>query len=148
MYCILWDLFCHFPHCVEMWPYEVDVHKGEGLGISRHGEGVKISESVDIFYGWLFCECLSCRHVQVSNSDAIAFYERFGFRIIDRKENYYKRIEPADAFVLQKNLKPIPETDGSTGGVESCEITMGSPTQSETVSTAEWPSRTRWLPMW
>jgi len=120
-----------------IFPTVLECDHMKWMSISRHREGVKMSESVDIFYGWLFCECLSCRHVQVSNSDAIAFYERFGFRIIDRKENYYKRIEPADAFVLQKNLKPIPETDGSTGGVESCEITMGSPTQSETVSTAE-----------
>jgi N-alpha-acetyltransferase 50 len=43
--------------------------------------------------------------VQVSNKDAIAFYEKFGFHIVERKENYYKRIEPADAFVVQKNLK-------------------------------------------
>ncbi|KAF4024960.1 hypothetical protein G4228_016899 [Cervus hanglu yarkandensis] len=30
---------------------------------------------------------------------------RFGFEIIETKKNYYKRIEPADAHVLQKNLK-------------------------------------------
>jgi N-alpha-acetyltransferase 50 len=46
-----------------------------------------------------------CSHVQVSNKDAISFYEKFGFNIVERKENYYKRIEPADAFVVQKNLK-------------------------------------------
>lgn len=75
-------------------------------------------------------------HVQVSNSDAIAFYERFGFRIIDRKENYYKRIEPADAFVLQKNLKPA--TEDSDAAVESSDSTVVSPSsQSETVSTVE-----------
>jgi ribosomal protein S18 acetylase RimI-like enzyme len=44
-------------------------------------------------------------HVQVSNADAIAFYEKFGFSIVERKENYYKRIEPTDAFVLQRNLR-------------------------------------------
>ena len=82
--------------------------------------------------------CLLHRHVQVSNSDAIAFYERFGFRIIDRKENYYKRIEPADAFVLQKNLKSTPTTEEEASAVvESSEITLVSPTQSETVSTME-----------
>ncbi|ELU09987.1 hypothetical protein CAPTEDRAFT_170881 [Capitella teleta] len=48
-------------------------------------------------------------HVQVNNESAIGFYEKFGFKIVDRKENYYKRIEPADAFVLEKDLT----TDGS-----------------------------------
>jgi ribosomal protein S18 acetylase RimI-like enzyme len=44
-------------------------------------------------------------HVQVSNKDAIAFYEKFGFHTVELKTNYYKRIEPADAFVVQKDLK-------------------------------------------
>uniref|UniRef100_A0A8C0WX26 Uncharacterized protein n=1 Tax=Castor canadensis TaxID=51338 RepID=A0A8C0WX26_CASCN len=40
----------------------------------------------------------------VSYSDK--FYKvKFGFEIIETKKNYYKRIEPADAHVLQKNLK-------------------------------------------
>ena len=39
-------------------------------------------------------------HVQISNEDAIKFYEKSGFAIVEKKENYYKRIEPADAYVL------------------------------------------------
>jgi len=44
-------------------------------------------------------------HVQVNNTSAISFYEKFGFEIVDRKENYYKKIEPADAYVLQRTFK-------------------------------------------
>lgn len=45
-------------------------------------------------------------HVQVNNESAIAFYDKFGFEIVEKKENYYKRIEPADAYVLQKTFRP------------------------------------------
>lgn len=47
---------------------------------------------------------LFSRHVQISNEAALAFYNKFGFRVVDKKEGYYKRIEPADAFVLVKDL--------------------------------------------
>ena len=43
--------------------------------------------------------------VQVHNEDAINFYKNFGFDIVETKQQYYKRIEPADAYVLEKNLK-------------------------------------------
>ena len=45
------------------------------------------------------------RHVQINNEGAIHFYEQHGFEIVEEKKNYYKRIEPADAFVLQKTFK-------------------------------------------
>ncbi|XP_030376598.1 probable N-acetyltransferase san [Scaptodrosophila lebanonensis] len=44
-------------------------------------------------------------HVQINNNGAIEFYKKFGFEIVDTKEQYYKRIEPADAHVLQKTLR-------------------------------------------
>ncbi|XP_074605016.1 putative N-acetyltransferase san [Brevipalpus obovatus] len=44
-------------------------------------------------------------HVQIDNEGAMNFYKKFGFEIISKKENYYKRIEPAAAYVLQKKLK-------------------------------------------
>jgi len=44
-------------------------------------------------------------HVQVNNQSAIDFYKKFGFEIVETKEQYYKRIEPADAHVLMKVLR-------------------------------------------
>jgi len=56
-------------------------------------------------------------HVQVNNDSAIKFYKRFGFDIVETKEQYYKRIEPADAHVLEKRLRPRKDSDvnGSAG---------------------------------
>lgn len=42
----------------------------------------------------------------MNNVGAIDFYKKFGFEIHETKKHYYKRIEPADAHVLQKTLRP------------------------------------------
>ncbi|KAI1286004.1 N-alpha-acetyltransferase 50 [Halotydeus destructor] len=56
-------------------------------------------------------------HVQISNETAINFYKKFDFEIIETKEHYYKRIEPADAHVLQKTLRKKPaQANPSTAG--------------------------------
>lgn len=44
----------------------------------------------------------------MNNQSAIDFYKKFGFEIVETKEQYYKRIEPADAHVLMKLLRPQP----------------------------------------
>ena len=51
----------------------------------------------------------------MNNEGAIKFYEKFGFEIVERKQNYYKRIEPADAFVLQKTFRKTdtPQVNGA-----------------------------------
>lgn len=54
------------------------------------------------------------RHVQVNNESAIEFYKKFGFEIVETKEQYYKRIEPAGAHVLEKNLRTSPIHQNST----------------------------------
>ena len=43
----------------------------------------------------------------MNNEDAINFYKKFGFDIVETKQQYYKRIEPADAYVLEKKLKRV-----------------------------------------
>lgn len=41
----------------------------------------------------------------MNNECAIEFYQKFGFEIVETREQYYKRIEPAGAHVLEKNLR-------------------------------------------
>ena len=44
-------------------------------------------------------------HVQVNNKSAISLYDRFGFDIVETKENYYSTniTGPRGAYVMQKN---------------------------------------------
>jgi ribosomal protein S18 acetylase RimI-like enzyme len=44
-------------------------------------------------------------HVQTSNEEAINFYKKFEFEVVETIKDYYKRIEPRDCYVLQKPLK-------------------------------------------
>lgn len=44
-------------------------------------------------------------HVQSNNSGAIQFYNKFGFEIVETKEDYYKKIEPSSALVLRKRIQ-------------------------------------------
>lgn len=60
-----------------------------------------------------FAHC-NYRHVQVNNECAIEFYQKFGFEIVETKEQYYKRIEPAGAHVLEKNLRTPQNNQNST----------------------------------
>ncbi|CAG0915799.1 unnamed protein product [Notodromas monacha] len=76
----------------------------------RHGIGTKMLEHVLAFvekdgnFDSVFL------HVQISNEGAINFYKKFGFEIIETKDHYYKRIEPADAHVLAKSVrKGVPQ---------------------------------------
>ncbi|KAG1716412.1 hypothetical protein ID866_764 [Astraeus odoratus] len=43
-------------------------------------------------------------HVQVSNEDAKRFYERHGFKEVGIHENYYKKITPRDAWILERQI--------------------------------------------
>ena len=56
-------------------------------------------------------------HVQVNNKEALGFYKRFGFEVVETKEKYYKRIEPADAHVLQKKISHNNQQQNRVKGV-------------------------------
>ncbi|PAV18844.1 N-acetyltransferase NAT13 [Pyrrhoderma noxium] len=43
-------------------------------------------------------------HVQVSNADAKRFYERHDFKEIGIAQEYYKKIEPRDAWILEHKV--------------------------------------------
>lgn len=43
-------------------------------------------------------------HVQINNESAIKFYQNFGFEIVETKKQYYKKIQPTDAYVLRKTF--------------------------------------------
>ncbi|KAG5648624.1 hypothetical protein DXG03_003235 [Asterophora parasitica] len=43
-------------------------------------------------------------HVQVSNTDAKKFYERHGFKEVGVHADYYKKISPHDAWILEKTF--------------------------------------------
>lgn len=58
-----------------------------------------------IYNSYVIYKYLYFRHVQLNNDSAIKFYKKFGFEIVETKEHYYKRIEPADAYVLEKRLR-------------------------------------------
>ncbi|KAK6029118.1 hypothetical protein OSTOST_04777 [Ostertagia ostertagi] len=44
-------------------------------------------------------------HVQTSNETALNFYKNRGFEQAGVVENYYKHVEPKDAFILVKKVK-------------------------------------------
>ncbi|CAF0961154.1 unnamed protein product [Adineta ricciae] len=44
-------------------------------------------------------------HVQINNETALAFYKKFGFQVISTATEYYRRLEPCDAYLLERALK-------------------------------------------
>ena len=49
-------------------------------------------------------DSLSQKTIQTSNDLAIQFYTKRGFEIAGTMEGYYKNIDPADAYILEKKI--------------------------------------------
>ncbi|CAO3671865.1 unnamed protein product [Rhizopus stolonifer] len=43
-------------------------------------------------------------HVQVTNTEALEFYKKSTFELIETQKDYYKNIEPRDAYLLSKTI--------------------------------------------
>lgn len=43
-------------------------------------------------------------HVQINNDGAIAFYQKYGFQVVETIKDYYVRVEPRDAVLLHLDL--------------------------------------------
>lgn len=67
---------------------------GIGTTMLKHVLDYAIKKNIDSIY----------LHVQINNTGAIEFYKKFGFEIVDTEEDYYKRIEPSSALILQKQM--------------------------------------------
>ncbi|PAV59367.1 hypothetical protein WR25_21410 [Diploscapter pachys] len=44
-------------------------------------------------------------HVQVSNEDAISFYLKRGYRVVKEVKDYYRRIIPPHAYLMEKDIE-------------------------------------------
>lgn len=54
-------------------------------------------------------------HVLIDNRAALEFYKKYGFEVRGVEPNYYKRITPSDAYVLEKRIrdKPVEQQQSS-----------------------------------
>jgi hypothetical protein len=65
------------------------------------------------------CFVISSRHVQISNETALSFYKKFGFEIISTATEYYRRLEPCDAYLLERSLKKLPANEQAPAAATS-----------------------------
>ncbi len=69
----------------------------------RLGIGAEILNSVIEYAKEMGIKCIGL-HVHVENRTALNFYDRFGFQILGTVPNYYKKITPNSAYILELKL--------------------------------------------
>lgn len=68
------------------------------------GYGAKILEKVIDDAVKMGTRCIGL-HVHIENRNALKFYDRWGFRVIGKVDDYYKKIAPNSAFILELILE-------------------------------------------
>ncbi|KAI8090531.1 acyl-CoA N-acyltransferase [Thamnidium elegans] len=71
-------------------------HLGLGSQLFEHIlEQAKLAKNVSKVY----------LHAQTTNNRAIEFYKKYDFEIVSTEKDYYKNIEPRDAYLLSKTIE-------------------------------------------
>lgn len=64
------------------------------------GYGARILEKIIDDTISLGIKCIGL-HVHIENRSALKFYDRRGFKVIGKVEDYYKKIVPNSAYILE-----------------------------------------------
>lgn len=74
------------------------------LASHRHlGYGSEILDRIIIDSKNSGIKCIGL-HVHVENRSALKFYDRRGFKILGKVDDYYKKISPNSAYILELRL--------------------------------------------
>ncbi len=57
----------------------------------------------------------------MNNDTALSFYKKFGFEIISTATEYYRRLEPCDAYLLERSLKKTYAHEQATSPTSSAQ---------------------------
>lgn len=88
------SLIMHIPHAFAFQPYRSRSLGSQSLELVINAAEGRSKPKINKIY----------LHVQVSNDGAKSFYERHGFKEVQIHEGYYKKIEPHDAWVLERTF--------------------------------------------
>jgi len=95
-------------------------YRGRGVGqrllVRALTEAAKETEVDDVYL-----------HVQVSNTEAVEFYKKFGFEVTETVVGYYKRLTPPDCFILSRSLRGWVPPALAIEGDDTTDITMDAP---------------------
>lgn len=70
----------------------------------RHlGYGAEILEKIIMDSKNIEINCIGL-HVHVENRNALKFYDKRGFKVIGKVNDYYKKISPNSAYILELKL--------------------------------------------
>lgn len=75
------------------------------LASYRHmGYGAEILEKIILDSKNMGIKCIGL-HVHIENRNALKFYDRRGFKVLGKVDDYYKKISPNSAYILELKLE-------------------------------------------